>query len=130
MKKSPWLNREIYLHTATYNGDLDDLECASTVLAPIAWYCGTAIYVTHEVGTLTPNPWGLYNMLGNVRELCLDCNHGSPGAIDPWVDCYSHVGRAGAWHSNADSIRAAARYAIPRSARNYHLGFRPVRTLP
>lgn len=38
----------------------------------ISWWAGNARYRTHPVKQLTPNEWGLYDMLGNVQEWCLD----------------------------------------------------------
>ncbi len=53
--------------TGTYNGDPDVTECStSAVLHPIAWFCGNSGDTTHAVGTVGTNPWGLYDMLGNV----------------------------------------------------------------
>jgi len=41
-------------------------------LDEVAWYDGNSDDETHPVGQKKPNAWGLYDMLGNVRELVSD----------------------------------------------------------
>jgi formylglycine-generating enzyme required for sulfatase activity len=41
-------------------------------LDKIAWYSANSGKKTNQVGLKEPNPWGLFDILGNVQEFCLD----------------------------------------------------------
>jgi formylglycine-generating enzyme required for sulfatase activity len=80
----------------------------------------------HKVGLKKPNPWGLYDMHGNVDEWTLDqyvadsYQKFSPeGVLDPWVKStkpYPQVVRGGSWQdTNVFMLRSAARRGSDRS---------------
>ena len=89
---------------------------------------------THPVGTRAANPFGLYDVHGNVWEWCED-GYGDypPGpATDPTgvQAASSRVCRGGGWSGTAGGERSAYRYRYDPAARHLDLGFRPARSVP
>lgn len=89
---------------------------------------------TVEVGSFTPNPYGLHDMHGNVMEWVEDCwnpdHAGAPGDGSPrGGDCSRRVLKGGAWYYEAAYLRSAARQSYPAKTRLNVVGFRVARTL-
>lgn len=112
--------------SALYNG----LDATSEALERISWNSYNAGGGPHEVGGKEPNAFGLYDMLGNVQEHCLDryvADLGTDRAVDPkgseTGDYY--VIRGGSYNYNAaNNVRAARRIQISRSESPRECGFR------
>lgn len=89
---------------------------------------------TIEVGSLQiANPFGIYDMHGNIWEWCQDIYHSSykncPTDGSAWEDLADmpitwRVVRGGAWNSPAKQCRAAARHKLLPDIRSHHVGFR------
>jgi formylglycine-generating enzyme required for sulfatase activity len=90
---------------------------------------------TISVESLAPNPWGLYQVHGNINEWTEDCWHGNyvgapiDGSAWPSTDCDFRVNRGGAWNNAPESLRAAVRNEDSPDYRTSSLGFRVARTL-
>ncbi|WP_353475494.1 SUMF1/EgtB/PvdO family nonheme iron enzyme [Salipiger sp. H15] len=110
--------------TARYWGDAFDPVQANTE---------SAIGHPTSVAAYPSNPWGLYDMLGNVWEWCADiwaddyrsgriqaAFQSSPGETD-------RVLRGGSWNGNAGNCRSAYRNRNAPGIRYNRIGFRPAR---
>jgi predicted Zn finger-like uncharacterized protein len=85
---------------------------------------------TMTVGGRQPNPWGLYDLHGNVFEWCLDQYIPKrAGGTDPLVTDGpedKRCARGGAYAYSAGSSRSAARRRFPADAVFSYIGFRVV----
>lgn len=103
-------------------------------LKDFAWFEGNAYDIgeeyTHRVGQKRPNAFGLYDMHGNVYELCLDryaedYYANSPGSDPSGPSSGSNrVARGGSWFSRPQFARSAYRLRPTPDYRDYYLGFR------
>lgn len=86
---------------------------------------------THPVGTKLPNPWGIYDMYGNIQEWCLDWYaepYPNEEVIDPSGPDLgdSRVIRGGAWGDNSYYVRSGYRNANGVDGKTDGIGFRCV----
>jgi formylglycine-generating enzyme required for sulfatase activity len=90
---------------------------------------------TVPVDSFKANPWGIYNVHGNVWEWTEDCwnerNSGNPGngSAKATGDCKRRVVRGGSWFNTSRRLRSADRAGEPTVSRSSILGFRIGRTL-
>jgi len=92
-------------------------------------------YLTAPVDSFQPNPWGLYQVHGNVWEWTEDCwnesYEGAPTDGSAWTsgDCNSRVVRGGSWEAQPRYLRSALRNIYIPVNRNPRYGFRVARPL-
>jgi len=108
-------------------------------LDEVAWHSLNTDFYTHPVAQKKPNAWGLYDILGNVWEMCLDRVNlgyvGAPTDGSPWLTSNinytgasnERVVRGGAFNRVPGTCVYACRYFSPGHSINY--GFRIVREI-
>jgi formylglycine-generating enzyme required for sulfatase activity len=119
-----------------------------------AWHYDNGDESYHKIGKKKPNPWGLYDMHGNVSEWVLDQYAADfykklgKGPVNSPLNVtsklYARIVRGGSWDDDPDGLRSAARHfsdpdwkiqdpQIPKSIWYHtdaiHVGFRLVRPL-
>jgi len=88
---------------------------------------------TTPVGSFSPNPYGLFDMTGNVYEWCLDYKNetyeGAPQDGSAWQQgASSHrITRSGSWRQSIIETRSFARCWELKEDRKEDVGFRLVR---
>ena len=102
----------------------------SNNIEEVAWYNGNSGGMTHPVKGKMANELGLYDMSGNVSELCQDWfgDYGAGAQTNPMglVTGSDRVYRGGSWFNNAGYCRVTYRDYYTPSFRNFNLGFRLV----
>lgn len=93
--------------TGPYAGTLDLM----------AWYADNSGQRTHPVGQKLPNDWGLYDLHGNVRELCQN-------ALGTDTTRTYRLSRGGSWADMASFCRSAQSHVELPDCRSNRLGFR------
>jgi len=115
--------------TRFYFGDGD------SQLSDYAWHAGNSRRKTHTVGQKKPNAFGLYDMHGNVSELCSDWYdegyYSQSPADDPKGPSTGQyfVRRGGCWYDDARYCRVATRNHVSPVHSGYDIGFRVVQDL-
>jgi formylglycine-generating enzyme required for sulfatase activity len=126
-----WWGSSITPEQANYDGSADPNHTSSLIK-------GLDRRKTLPVNSFAQNPWGLYQVHGNVWDWTQDCwnssNSGNPGdgsarTGGDLVDCSRRVVRGGYWSSAPRDLRAANRVGNAAAARTYGVSFRVARTL-
>jgi formylglycine-generating enzyme required for sulfatase activity len=104
--------------TGARYGDLDQ----------VAWYSGNSGRRTRPVSQKAPNPWALYDMLGNVWEWCSDwygeCSASKQDNPTGPASGEFKVVRGGSWDDYPWNVRVSDRGGSVPASRFLYIGFR------
>lgn len=104
----------------------------------ISLACNDGHLITSPVGSYSADPFGLFDLFGNVEEWVEDCWHadysGAPSDGSAWVsqclDGDVSVLRGGSWLGGPEHLQAARRLGMGADTAHPHVGFRLARSLP
>ncbi len=122
-----WWGSSIKPEQANYNGSMAPYKGGGKK--------GEYRQKTMPVKSFQPNPWGLYQVHGNVLEWVEDCWHvnysGAPADGSAWTTGESkyRVLRGGSWNDDPQDLRAACRISNYPTNRDNGYGLRVARTL-
>lgn len=100
----------------------------SSSIADYAWISDNSRDGTRPVKKKKPNPWGFFDIYGNVREWCLDGYEVRPRTklTDPllgWKNM-DKVNRGGSWDSCEDCCKTGRRSNFGKDYKSNDVGFR------
>jgi formylglycine-generating enzyme len=105
-------------------------------LGLFGWANGSGLSHPAPVGRKAANPWGLFDVHGNVQEWCARGFQGGHFSVSPTTDPadLGHhepaVARGGGWANHPFLCRSAVRLVTRPDRADDHTGFRVVRELP
>lgn len=101
-------------------------------LSEYAWFNDNSSHRTHPIGQKRPNPWGLYDIIGNTWEWCEDRWRQSYDQELPSDDSLinsvheSRLLRGGSWNAFPSACASTPRNRILPSYRAFYYGLRVV----
>jgi formylglycine-generating enzyme required for sulfatase activity len=122
-----WWGTSITPEQANYDGSAEPYKGGG--------WKGEYRHQTVPVKSFAPNPWGLYQVHGNVWEWVEDCWHhrysGAPtdGSAVAVGECRLRPIRGGSWYDKPEGLRSATRLNDGLSSSYGNVGFRVARTI-
>jgi formylglycine-generating enzyme required for sulfatase activity len=108
---------------ACRSGGKAEEYCGGSDIDSLAWYEENSGNSTHKVGTKTPNGFGIYDMTGNIEEMCEDIyadnaysKHSRNNPIYTGGGTGHQVVRGGCWFERAQLSRSVHRGGIRLAA--------------
>ena len=134
------LPTEIEWEYACRAGTTTDFHFGATITTDLANYDGICSYAqgpkgeyrkqTLNVGSFSPNAFGLYNMHGNVREWCSSIwqqnYQGEEAVVNQAGENLLRILRGGGWVDHPRFCRSASRCGLKANVKSFFVGFRVV----